>query len=261
MDHGDDSRQASALGESTAPPAGTVPDNAAAAASAAAVAGGPAAAADAVPAASAAAGQPEPHTVSEEEDEEFSLPGFIGTVITWIIVSVLVFLAAAAVVVPQIMGWVPLTVLTGSMEPRISPGSLVVVKPVDTTDGRRELSAGQIATYMPNPDDPTLVTHRIIDRSTRTDGTVFYKFKGDANQAPDPDEVADFQVRATYRYHLPYLGYVTGRLHGKQRTGGVLIVVAILLTYMVYQLYQYSRERRRLREEEEGQKPDSPACA
>lgn len=75
----------------------------------------------------------------------------------------------------------PLIVISGSMEPTISVGSLVVSSTVKAED----LHVGEIASL--KREDGVLVTHRIVENSP-TDGNEALrtiKMKGDANSAED----------------------------------------------------------------------------
>lgn len=120
--------------------------------------------------------------------------------------------AAVTIVVPRVAGAVPLTVLSGSMEPTLPVGALAVVRPVDTQDVR----IGDVITFLPNPDDSTAVTHRVTAIQNHQDGTRTFTTQGDANSAPDAP-VADYQVRGRVWYSLPWLGYVSSAMNGEHR--------------------------------------------
>ena len=115
-------------------------------------------------------------------------------------------LTVALVVVPKVLGGMSLTVLTGSMEPGIKPGDVVVTKGT-TTQQAAELNIGDVITFLPYPDDPTLVTHRIIGKSVGASGTA-YITQGDNNNTVDPwGPVRDFQVRGQVVYTVPKVGW------------------------------------------------------
>lgn len=74
-----------------------------------------------------------------------------------------------------------LTVLTGSMSPSISPGSVVIVTPQSPSDIR----VGQILTYQAPLADRRIVTHRVVEvREPGAHPVVITK--GDANATQDP---------------------------------------------------------------------------
>ena len=129
------------------------------------------------------------------------------------------------------------------MEPAYPVGSQVIVKPLEG-EARKQVHAGQVITFMPNPGDPTLVTHRVVGVQANSDGSVSYTTRGDANGADDPDPVYDYQVRATAVYHVPYMGYVAGWISPQIRQYLVYGLVALLLGYAGYQVFKAVSERR-----------------
>jgi len=116
-------------------------------------------------------------------------------------------LAVALVVVPRVLGGMSLTVLTGSMEPGIFPGDIVVTRGIDEQSAR-DLAIGDVITFLPYPDDPTLVTHRIMAKTVGAKETSFIT-QGDHNRTVDPwGPVHDYQVRGQVAYVVPKLGWV-----------------------------------------------------
>lgn len=74
-----------------------------------------------------------------------------------------------------------LTVLSGSMEPAIPAGAIVVVTPLPATQVR----VGQVITYSIPEGDHHVISHRVVDVLHEGDRTVM-QTKGDANEAVDP---------------------------------------------------------------------------
>ncbi len=134
-------------------------------------------------------------------------------------------LAAAVAVVPRVLGGSALTVLTGSMEPTYSPGDMVISAPED------RYSIGDVVTFQPVSDDPTLITHRIVAVSEGTDGAE-YVTRGDANGSDDDPIVAD-QVMGSVRYSIPYLGHAA-MLVGEHRSTLIIIAGAGLIGYGIF---------------------------
>lgn len=77
----------------------------------------------------------------------------------------------------------PLIVVSGSMEPEISTGSLIVATSVKAKD----LQVGEVASF--KRDDGVLVTHRIISNEAfaGNDELRTVRMKGDANKDADQD--------------------------------------------------------------------------
>lgn len=115
------------------------------------------------------------------------------------------------------------TVLTGSMEPAIPAGSLVVLRPANAKD----LRPGDIISFTLPNQAHTLVTHRIAAVRSR-DGAPVFVTKGDAN-----GEVDAWQIPATgtgwrVAFHIPSVGTPIiwlGRPVTKLAVAGALLVM------------------------------------
>lgn len=101
-------------------------------------------------------------------------------------------------VAPMLLGWHSTTVMTGSMEPSLHVGDVVVSKTV-TPD---ELRAGQVLLF-DDPDHPgTLRLHRFD--SLNDDGTL--TTKGDANPAVDSTPITRAAVVGVGYLRVPLVG-------------------------------------------------------
>ena len=132
----------------------------------------------------------------------------------------LVLVALAMIVVPLAIGATPFTVLTGSMEPSMPPGSLVVTRPVDPA----AIDIGDVVTYQLRSNEPEVVTHRVVGAGFGSEGERLFVTRGDANDVND-EPVRAVQVRGVVAYSLPYLGYVNTWV-GMNRPGWLLKAVA-----------------------------------
>lgn len=155
--------------------------------------------------------------------------------------GLMALLAVLVVVLPLSVGGSPLTVLTSSMEPKLPPGTLVVVRPAAIDDIR----VGEVVTYQLRSGEPELVTHRVVERIVDTDGATTLVTKGDNNAAPDPAPVRAVQIRGTVWYAIPYLGWVNTWLTGDTRAIIVPILAALLFGYALWMVIGSIRERRR----------------
>lgn len=109
---------------------------------------------------------------------------------------------------------------SGSMEPSIMTGSLVVVRPADS------YQIGDVITFTSRyASVPT--THRIIDAYTEG-GRTWFVTKGDANEEADGRAVPAQNIVGKVIYDVPRLGYVLD--FARQPVGfGFLIVLPALL--------------------------------
>lgn len=99
---------------------------------------------------------------------------------------------------PAALGWSPTTVVTGSMEPRIAPGDVVVARPVPAS----ELRQGLVLLA----DDPDQVGHLRMHRYVEdgTDGTLVTK--GDANPQQDSTPLERDAVHGVAVLRVPFVG-------------------------------------------------------
>lgn len=136
------------------------------------------------------------------------------------IILIILIALAGLLFVPKIMGYDMFAVISGSMEPNISVGSIVYTKPVEFN----ELKVNDVIGYKLSED--TMVTHRIvsIDDENKTVTT-----KGDANEVEDANPVSEGNIVGKVNFNIPLLGYIS--LYAKTPLGIAVIcgIVAILI--------------------------------
>jgi len=137
--------------------------------------------------------------------------------------TLLVALLLGLALLPNAWGWSSMVVTSGSMQPALDPGDVVLVEPRDAT----ALEPMDIVTYVAA--DGSRVTHRIIDKSTDSEGTSFIT-KGDANEEADPSVVKSRNVLGQVHYSVPRVGY----LIAWARTPLGLIALALGLAYVAF---------------------------
>lgn len=137
-------------------------------------------------------------------------------VVKWIgnmLFGILVVIAALSLIVninakrnsdniPSFLGYKPMTVLTGSMAPRISPGDIII----DSSVTADNIKVGDVVTYKAT--ESMLITHRIIE-IINENGKNMYKTKGDANNTDDGKLVSPEQIVGRVSFRIPYGGYVS----------------------------------------------------
>lgn len=101
-------------------------------------------------------------------------------------------------VLPLLAGWTPRVILSGSMEPRIHVGDIVVTRTVPGTT----VTKGQVITVK-DPDHPEKTrTHRVLRRAA--DGTIVTK--GDANPQADSSHISNHDVLGLGVVRVPFVG-------------------------------------------------------
>ena len=157
----------------------------------------------------------------------------------WLLLVVVVGAVLAGVVVPRLGGATPYAVLTGSMGPSMPPGTLVIVRDVDPAT----IAVGDVITFMPHENDPSVVTHRVVGVGVDMTGAPTYTTQGDANAAPDVAVVHDYQLVGKRWYFVPYLGWMVELLTAKQRAFGVYLVAGALILYALVMFAGAFRDR------------------
>ncbi|WP_263091642.1 S24/S26 family peptidase [Curtobacterium sp. RIT-PI-V] len=164
-------------------------------------------------------GGPTPHAVFRDVVDWGRV--VVGTVARGVVATLLGLALWAAA--PALIGWQPTTVMTGSMEPRLTPGDVVVSRPVASG----EVRTGRIL-LADDPDQPGhLRMHRYVEDGPH--GTVVTK--GDANPQQDSTPLERSAVRGVAFLRIPFVGSPV--LWLRQGEWVKVVVVALGLTAML----------------------------
>lgn len=109
------------------------------------------------------------------------------------------------------------TVLSGSMEPAIKTGSIIVIKPV------KEYKIGDVICFGLISKTKTPITHRILDIEI-AQGIPSYVTKGDANNIEDTRAVKEADIIGKVLFSVPYVGYL---INTAQKPFGFLLLIII----------------------------------
>lgn len=169
------------------------------------------------------------HTRDNNSPKKTGVFWWLRQMLSWTCLLAVLGLLTVMVVIPQLFGTGSYTVLTGSMSPSMPPGSLIVTKDVEP----EELRIGDAITYQIRSGEAAVITHRIIARTSSSDGVTFTT-QGDASPSPDAEQVRPEQVRGVVWYAVPLAGYVNGWLTGEQRIWAVGGAVVLLLSYTTF---------------------------
>lgn len=140
--------------------------------------------------------------------------------LSWVVIAVIaLYLAVAA---PILLGYHPMVVLSGSMEPTYPVGSIIYYQKCTF----EELEEGDPLTFYAGE---ALVTHRIttVNAISRTVIT-----KGDNNETEDPVPVEEEKIvgKAT-RFSIPYGGYFV--TYGKQPAIIIIMASILFINYLL----------------------------
>ena len=129
-------------------------------------------------------------------------------------------------------------VQSGSMEPSIKTGALVVIRPSS------EYHIGDVIMFGEDTKTQVPTTHRIVADEVRS-GVFYYTTKGDANEDPDPQAVAQSAVKGKVLFSIPYLGYL---LDFAKKPLGFALLVGVPAVLVIYgEIEKIWREMRKIK--------------
>lgn len=117
-----------------------------------------------------------------------------------------------------------LVVRSGSMEPEIKTGGIVLVKPV------AEYNVGDVITFFDVKSPRFNVTHRIVEIKDGG-GQKVYVTKGDANKTQDPEEILSRNVIGKVLFDVPYIGYAVNAAKTKYGFIALIILPALIIIF------------------------------
>ncbi|WFA08270.1 signal peptidase I [Tissierella sp. Yu-01] len=131
----------------------------------------------------------------EQEDES---P--IGWIITSIIsIGIIWFAVGVFPIYPSVIA-------TGSMEPMIYPGDVILVKKITDMEGIYNLKEGDVIQFKR---DNVLISHRITELVYDEEQGLLFRTKGDNNSSEDSELVKPQDLKGTIEHVVPKVGWPT----------------------------------------------------
>jgi signal peptidase len=168
------------------------------------------------------------------------------SIVTWLVVAVAAAVAIA-VGLPYLFGFKSFTVMSGSMEPAIGTGSVVVERPIAPT----EAQVGDVVTFKDPEGTGRLITHRVT-RMSVSGATASFVTKGDANNKSERWNIPAGGSIGRVEYHVPKVGYAMA--YAGSRNGRLLLIVLPALLLAAFELARIWRP-----EEQKGAQDGVPA--
>ena len=139
-------------------------------------------------------------TIKNENDEkierEYNKKDYITIAVSILVVGVLVYFSSGY------FKYHAIAIATGSMNPAIKRGDVVIVK--KTTDYDK-IEVGQVFAYNYHN---VLVVHRVSKKIKVDEGYIFYS-KGDANEEEDNYKIEQDMIEGIVNTRIPYIGMPT----------------------------------------------------
>ena len=144
----------------------------------------------------------------------------------WLLAGIVCGLGAL-VTLPRAAGVTPYTVLTGSMEPALGVGDVVL------SERRSPLSVrpGDVVTFRDPSRHGELVTHR-VESMRRRGATVGFVTKGDANDVAEEWSVPAGGHIGRAAVRVPKVGYVLRWAGSREGKLGLIVLPAVLLVLL-----------------------------
>lgn len=179
-------------------------------------------------------------------------------ILEYLVSVIAIIFALAAIFSTFSVGGVKIFVVrSGSMEPTIKTGSIVVDK------NYNNYNVGEIVTFRNAENSKETITHRIV--SEQCQGAVcLFGTKGDANDGKDSGGILQDSIIGKVLIAIPYLGYVVGFA---QTLPGLIILIVIPATLIISEeikkihhetkhIIKKRREKKLVSVEAEGDKDD-----
>ncbi len=148
-------------------------------------------------------------------------------------------LLALLIAGPLALGDHPQTDLTGSMEPTISPGDVVINEQIAPAEAK----VGDIVTFRDPEQQSKLITHRVVSMERLKGGRLAFVTQGDANNTQEHWRVpADGQI-GRVAYTVPWVGNVA--VFARTKPGMGLLIGIPLLLILIEEIMRIWRPRTR----------------
>lgn len=138
---------------------------------------------------------------------------------------------------PSVFGIKTFVIISGSMEPSLEIGDIVVIKKVDEED----LKEGDVISFR---NGESIITHRINKIIVDKNGIKQYETKGDNNNISDKSFVKYEEIEGKLFSKIPYAGKMVLLLKNK------LIIIIILIIFYIMYIHNANVEDRRLMRKE-----------
>lgn len=139
--------------------------------------------------------------------------------LAYVLIILLIISASAVLVISTVKipgNYKFLIVESGSMEPAILRGAIVITKP------EADYKKNDIITISESANSKVSLTHRIVGIEKR-DGNTLYTTKGDANEDPDAEKRFKKNVVGKALFSIPFLGFVVD--FAKTKSGLLLLII------------------------------------
>ena len=162
------------------------------------------------------------------------------------VILIILVLACLPLTLPRLAGYSLYSVISGSMEPEIPVGSLVLIHDADPV----YVEKGDVIAFYGAADSSAVITHRVVSNSPAMGEIIT---KGDANAERDMNPVDYENFIGKVEHVIPGLGAIAETMSGpagRRAAGGMLALAAVFLA--AGSLLERSGRRKRTQTKEGG---------
>lgn len=123
----------------------------------------------------------------------------------------------------NVFGFKPYIVLSGSMEPNLQIGDMIISKSVN----EEQIKIGDIITFVDN--NKNIITHRVVDILIK-DGKKLYQTKGDNNSSKDVGVISIENIKGKYSFKISKVGSIITEMITP--TGLIITILIITIFYI-----------------------------
>lgn len=145
-------------------------------------------------------------------------------------IVVIVIMVLLPLTVPKLFGYEIYGILSQSMEPNITSGSVIYVKDIAAED----VEVGDIITFKMDAKSDLVATHRVVE--INKDDRSFIT-KGDNNDAIDSAPVTFDRFLGVTVFSLPLLGELSTFIYSANGIAGIVIAFAIAIFCWIFADY------------------------
>ena len=130
--------------------------------------------------------------------------------------------------IPDIFGFTPYIIVSGSMEPNIPVDNIIITRKVKPED----IKVGDVISFKDKNED-IVITHRVVEVKD-INGIYFYQTKGDNNSSVDQNLVPYSQIQGKYMFKVPFLGKLI--TYVRTPRGMTLVLTFVICIYILYDI-------------------------
>lgn len=150
-------------------------------------------------------------------------------IVTWVFIGVIAIMGLYIVTsnLPISFGFRSYLVQSGSMEPTIMTGDIIVIQP------QKQYLTRDVVSF--HDSENRVVTHRIANIETK-DGQEVITTKGDANRTDDFDTIRPQQIIGKVSLTIPKLGFLVA--FGKSLPGLIIMIIIPAALFIVDEIFK-----------------------